>query len=64
MTGFWRDSKYHSIARYDINYIAISGVLSILGSYNAPLSPPMNLLRDFAGGGLVCFLGIVLALFN
>lgn len=64
MTGFRRDGKYRSMAGHDINYIAVSGVLSMLGAHNATPSPPMNLLGDFAGGGLVCFLGIVLALFD
>ncbi|KAM5374742.1 hypothetical protein ACJZ2D_006386 [Fusarium nematophilum] len=62
MTGFRRDGKYSRMAGHDINYIAVSGVLSMLGASDAPPMPPMNLLGDFAGGGLVCFLGVVLAL--
>ncbi|KAF9781432.1 hypothetical protein IL306_014051 [Fusarium sp. DS 682] len=62
MTGFRRDGKYRNMAGHDINYVAVSGVLSMLGSSDGLPSPPMNLLGDFAGGGLVCFLGIVLAL--
>lgn len=64
MTGFRRDGKYKDMAGHDINYLAVSGVLSMLGTRDAPPSPPMNLLGDFAGGGLVCFLGIILALYN
>lgn len=62
MTGYRRDGKYSSMAGHDINYIAVSGVLSMLGASDTPPMPPMNLLGDFAGGGLVCFLGVVLAL--
>ncbi|RKL32906.1 Isopenicillin N epimerase component 2 [Fusarium proliferatum] len=62
MTGFRRDGKYRNMAGHDINYVAVSGVLSMLGPSDGVPSPPMNLLGDFAGGGLVCFLGIVLAL--
>ncbi|KAF4989088.1 hypothetical protein FDECE_14813 [Fusarium decemcellulare] len=64
MTGFRRDGKYRNMAGHDINYIAVSGVLSMLGVRGSPPAPPMNLLGDFAGGGLVCFLGIILSLFS
>jgi len=64
MTGFRRDGKYASMAGHDINYIAVSGVLSMLGRKNENPYPPGNLLGDFGGGGLTCFLGIVLAVLN
>ncbi|KAI5241686.1 CoA-transferase family III [Aureobasidium subglaciale] len=62
MTGFRRDGKYASMAGHDINYVAVSGVLSQLGRKGDTPYPPANLLGDFGGGGLVCFLGIVMAL--
>ncbi|KAK7033078.1 acyl-CoA dehydrogenase [Favolaschia claudopus] len=47
---------------HDINYLALSGVLSLLpGTADKP-SFPINLLADFAGGGLTCAMGILLAL--
>lgn len=49
------------MAGHDINYLAVSGVLSQLGRKESPPTPPANLLGDFGGGGLVCFLGIVMA---
>ncbi|KAH0335677.1 CoA-transferase family III, partial [Aureobasidium melanogenum] len=61
MTGFRRDGKYSSMAGHDINYLAVSGVLSQLGRKEDTPYPPANLLGDFGGGGLVCFLGIVMA---
>lgn len=64
MTGFRRDGKYKDMAGHDINYIAVSGVLSMLGRVNEKPYPPGNLMGDFAGGGLVCFLGIVMALLH
>jgi alpha-methylacyl-CoA racemase len=64
MTGFRRDGKYENLAGHDINYIAVSGVLSMLGRKGEPPYPPGNLLGDFAGGGSMCFLGIMLALFE
>ncbi|KAH8697517.1 alpha-methylacyl-CoA racemase [Talaromyces proteolyticus] len=62
LTGFRRDGKYANMAGHDMNYIAVSGVLSMIGGKGQRPVPPLNLMGDFAGGGLVCFLGIVLAL--
>ncbi|KAK0328688.1 hypothetical protein LTR74_011663 [Friedmanniomyces endolithicus] len=64
MTGFRRDGKYKDMAGHDINYIAVSGVLSMLGRNGEKPYAPGNLIGDFAGGGAVCFMGILLALFQ
>ncbi|KAJ6264540.1 hypothetical protein Dda_0687 [Drechslerella dactyloides] len=62
MTGFRRDGKYAQMAGHDINYIAVSGVLSMLGRAHDKPYAPANIIGDFAGGGAVCFMGILLAL--
>jgi alpha-methylacyl-CoA racemase len=62
MTGFRRDGKYSQMAGHDINYIAVSGVLSIFGRQGEKPYPPGNVVGDFAGGGAMCFLGVLLAL--
>lgn len=64
LTGFRRDGKYSAMAGHDINYLAVSGVLSLFGPRNMPPSPPQNILGDFAGGGHTAFTGILLALMN
>ncbi|KIW32616.1 uncharacterized protein PV07_04147 [Cladophialophora immunda] len=64
LTGFRRDGKYSTLAGHDINYLAVSGVLSLLGPRKAAPSPPQNLLADFAGGGLAAFSGVLLALIH
>ncbi|KIW07270.1 uncharacterized protein PV09_02125 [Verruconis gallopava] len=64
MTGFRRDGKYKDMAGHDINYIAVSGVLSLFGRAHEKPYPPGNVVGDFAGGGAMCFLGILLALIN
>lgn len=64
MTGFRRDGKYRDMAGHDINYIAVSGMLSMLGRAGEKPYAPGNLLGDFGGGGAVCVLGILLALFQ
>ena len=62
LTGFGQDGPYANMAGHDINYIAISGALSLLGRKGEKPLPPVNLLGDFAGGGMLCALGICLAL--
>lgn len=62
ITGFGQKGPFSRMAGHDINYLALSGVLSMLASKNEPPKPPINLLADFAGGGMLCALGICLAL--
>ncbi|XP_041090800.1 alpha-methylacyl-CoA racemase [Polyodon spathula] len=62
LTGFGQSGSYAKAAGHDINYIAMSGLLSMLGRHNENPYAPLNLLADFAGGGLICAMGIVLAL--
>lgn len=50
------------MAGHEINYLALSGVLSILPGPRDKPTFPLNLLADFAGGGLMCATGILLAL--
>ncbi|KAG7164980.1 Alpha-methylacyl-CoA racemase-like [Homarus americanus] len=64
LTGFGQSGPYADMAGHDINFVAISGLLSMLGRKEGPPTPPINLLADFAGGGLMCALGITLALFE
>lgn len=62
LTGFRRDGKYAAMAGHDINYLAVSGALSLLGRAGENPHPPINLLADFAGGGTMLVLGVVMAL--
>jgi len=63
LTGFGQSGPYKDMAGHDINYLALSGVLSKLGRPD-PATPhaPVNLLADFAGGSFVCAMGIMAAL--
>ena len=62
MTGFRRDGMYKDMAGHDINYIAVSGALAMLGRKGEKPLPPANILGDFAGGGATLFQGLLLAL--
>ncbi|XP_053505047.1 alpha-methylacyl-CoA racemase [Ictalurus furcatus] len=62
LTGYGQSGSYAKSAGHDINYLAMSGLLSMLGRSSEKPYAPLNLVADFAGGGLMCALGIVLAL--
>ncbi|HYC00806.1 MAG TPA: CaiB/BaiF CoA-transferase family protein [Candidatus Limnocylindrales bacterium] len=62
LTGWGQDGPFAPMAGHDINYIALSGALSLFGREGEKPIPPVNLLGDFAGGGMLCALGVVLAL--
>ena len=63
LSGFRRDGKYSDMAGHDINYLSVAGVLSQLGRAKERPYAPGNILADFAGGGLSCAFGIIMALF-
>jgi alpha-methylacyl-CoA racemase len=62
MTGWGQDGPLAPTAGHDIDYIAISGVLHPLGRAGEQPTPPVNLLGDFGGGGMLMALGILAAL--
>ncbi len=62
MTGWGQDGPLAPTAGHDIDYIAISGALSLVGRAGAAPVPPVNLLGDFGGGGMLLALGILAAL--
>ncbi|XP_076654187.1 alpha-methylacyl-CoA racemase [Halictus rubicundus] len=62
LTGFGQIGPYANMAGHDINYLGLSGLLSLLGRFNEKPTPPINLVADFGGGGLMCAFGIVLAI--
>eukprot|EP01132_Coremiostelium_polycephalum_P003814 gene3814-4746_t len=64
LTGYGQNGPYSKMAGHDINYIALSGVLSIIGRKDENPIFPSNILGDFAAGGMLCALGIVMALFE
>ena len=61
MTGWGQSGPYSNMAGHDINYIALSGVLGTIGREGEPPVPPVNLVGDFGGGGMLLALGICAA---
>ncbi|HYH50900.1 MAG TPA: CaiB/BaiF CoA-transferase family protein [Acidimicrobiia bacterium] len=64
MTGWGQAGPYASMAGHDINYIALAGALWPVGRRDEPPVPPLNLIGDFGGGGMLLAFGMVCALFE
>ena len=62
MTGWGQDGPLASRAGHDINYIALSGALHAIGRAGGPPVPPLNVVGDFGGGGMLLAFGIACAL--
>ena len=62
MTGWGQDGPLARSAGHDINYIALAGVLHGIGRAGQPPVPPLNLIGDYGGGGLLLAFGVVCAL--
>jgi alpha-methylacyl-CoA racemase len=62
MTGWGQDGPLALKAGHDINYISIAGALWPLGRDGQPPMPPLNLVGDFGGGGMLLAVGVMAAL--
>src|SRR5262249_28756923 len=62
MTGWGQDGPFANRAGHDINYLALAGPLAHIGRAGQPPTPPLNLLGDVGGGGLLLAFGIACAL--
>jgi alpha-methylacyl-CoA racemase len=62
MTGWGQDGPLAPRAGHDINYIALSGVLGAIGRKGEAPVPPLNLVGDFGGGGMLLGFGVACAL--
>ena len=61
MTGWGQTGPLALTAGHDVNYIAISGALDAIGPAEAPV-PPLNLVGDYGGGGMLLAMGVCAAL--
>ena len=62
MTGFGQEGPLAQRAGHDINYIALAGALEPLGRAGEQPTPPLNLVGDFGGGGMMLAFGVCAAL--
>ncbi len=62
MTGWGQSGTISHSAGHDINYISLSGALHAIGREGERPVPPLNLVGDFGGGGMMLAYGMVCAL--
>ena len=62
MTGWGQSGPMAQAAGHDINYIALAGALHAIGRKGEKPVPPLNLVGDFGGGGMLLAFGMVCAL--
>ena len=62
MTGWGQEGPIAQAAGHDINYIALAGALDPIGRQGTPPTPPLNLVGDFGGGGMLLAFGVACAL--
>lgn len=65
LSGWGHTGPLASAPGHDLNYLSMTGLLSTFAKNQMEVPyPPHNLLADMAGGGLMCALGILIALFE
>lgn len=64
MTGWGQSGPLSQSAGHDINYLALTGVLSAIGHKGEPPVPPLNLVADYAGGTMFLLFGLLAAVFE
>ena len=64
MTGWGQFGPYAQAAGHDINYIALAGALHAYGRAGEKPTPPINMVGDFGGGGMMLAFGMVSALLH
>ncbi len=62
MTGWGQEGPLAQAPGHDINYISLAGALHHIGRAGAPPTPPLNLVGDFGGGGMLLAFGVLAAL--
>ena len=64
MTGWGQTGTLAQAAGHDINYISLTAALHSIGEKGRRPTPPLNLVGDFGGGGMLLAFGVVAALFE
>ncbi len=62
LSGYGQSGPYAGLVGHDINYISIGGALGMIGWPGTPPAIPMNIIADFAGGGLYAAFAILAAI--
>jgi len=62
VTGWGQDGPLAKAAGHDVNYIALTGACYAIGNADRPPPPPLNLVGDFGGGGMLLAVGVLAGL--
>src|SRR5690606_17419145 len=62
ITGWGQKGPRSRQAGHDINYLALTGALRSIVRRNEPPVPPLNIVSDYGGGGMLLLVGILMAL--
>jgi alpha-methylacyl-CoA racemase len=62
ITGWGQDGPLAERVGHDINYLGLSGALASMGRQDAAPAPPLNMVADFGGGGMLLVVGMLAAL--
>jgi crotonobetainyl-CoA:carnitine CoA-transferase CaiB-like acyl-CoA transferase len=62
LSGFGQDGPYRDLPAHDINYLALGGVLNLIGEPDRHPAIPLNIVADYAGASMHGAVGILLAL--
>jgi alpha-methylacyl-CoA racemase len=64
VTGWGQDGPLAHTAGHDINFVALTGALHMIGEANGKPVPPLNLVGDFGGGGMLLAFGMLCAILH
>lgn len=64
LTGWGQEGPLSRTAGHDLNYLALTGVLDMIGRKGGPPVPPLNFIADYAGGSLMLVVGMMAAMMN
>lgn len=64
LTGWGQDGPLASAAGHDLNYLALTGALDMIGRAGQPPTPPLNFVADYAGGSLMLAIGMLAAMLH
>ncbi|MCC6641503.1 MAG: CoA transferase [Deltaproteobacteria bacterium] len=62
ISGYGQTGPYATLVGHDLNYVSIAGVLGSIGSPGGPPAIPLNVIGDFAGGGLFAAFAVLAAI--
>lgn len=63
LSGFGQDGPYRDRPAHDLNFLALAGVLDLIGEPDGPPAIPLNVIADYAGASMHGFAGVLLALY-